>query len=86
MRSAILALAVMAAFALTACNTTSANTDSPEYAAGYQDGCATGGQRAARIQGEPQRDEALYQKSPDYRAGWAAGYNVCGAGANRGGL
>jgi hypothetical protein len=71
---------------LGACAGSDANRDSAEYQAGYGDGCATGGQRGAHIQGEPQRDQALYEKSSDYRAGWASGYNVCGAGANPGHL
>jgi hypothetical protein len=78
--------AMLGALALAACTTTTANRDSAEYQAGYADGCATGGARASRIAQEPQRDENLYANNADYRAGWASGYNVCGAGAGSGRL
>jgi hypothetical protein len=61
---------------------TTANRDSAEYQAGYNDGCATGSARASRLEQPPRRDQALFDTNADYRAGWANGYNVCGAGAS----
>jgi hypothetical protein len=65
---------------------TSANRESAEYQAGYNDGCTTGSARASRLEQAPQRDQALYDINADYRAGWASGYKVCGAGASPGRL
>ncbi|HMI96433.1 MAG TPA: hypothetical protein VK479_07980 [Micropepsaceae bacterium] len=50
---------------------------SPSYSAGFADGCATAsavGPAAAR---QPQRDEALFAKDPDYRGGWISGQATC---------
>jgi hypothetical protein len=50
---------------------------SPSYSAGFSDGCATAsavGPTAAR---QPKRDETLYAKDPDYRAGWISGQATC---------
>lgn len=71
--------------ALAACGTT-ANKDSVEYQAGYSDGCATGGARASRTDQAVVRQDEVYANNADYRAGWSAGYHVCGAGADAGHL
>ena len=86
MRFVPMSALVLAATTLAGCIGGSADRDSMEYQAGYGDGCATGGDRSAHIQGEPRRNADLYEKSSDYRAGWASGYNVCGARADPGHL
>jgi len=84
MRARFRAPTVCAALLLAACAGAGADRDSAEYQAGYHDGCTTGGARASHLMQEPQRDNDLYQKSGDYRAGWASGYNVCGGRDNPG--
>jgi len=86
MRVSSCAALVFAGLALAACANSAANRDSAEYQAGYGDGCATGGARTAHLQQEPQRNDELYEKSADYRAGWANGYTICGAGNGPGHL
>ena len=82
----VMAVAVAVAVVASGCAGSGADTNSLEYEAGYSDGCATGGARGDRIAQEPQRDAELYEKSGDYRAGWAAGYNVCGPSGRSGRL
>ena len=88
MRARHLLAPVVITLSLVACVSggTSANRESAEYQAGYNDGCATGSARASRLEQAPQRDQALYDANADYRAGWSNGYNVCGAGASPGRL
>jgi hypothetical protein len=53
---------------------------SPEYRAGYSDGCAS-----AYLQGADKRDthltrdEAAYRNNAAYHGGWGAGFGVCRA-------
>ncbi len=54
------------------------HNNSPEYAAGYGDGCQTASARATHEAGGDTRDQTLYQTSRDYRSGWTAGYASCG--------
>jgi hypothetical protein len=86
MRLRLHVFGIVALLPLVACvgTGTSANRESAEYQAGYSDGCATGSSRASRLPQEPQRNADLYEANADYRAGWASGYNVCGAGSNPG--
>jgi hypothetical protein len=84
MRASRCTAVMFAGLVLAGCAGGSANQDSAEYQAGYGDGCATGGARAARLPQNPQRDNELYAKSADYRAGWASGYHVCGPSDNPG--
>jgi hypothetical protein len=67
----------LAAFILASCAGAGANTDSPDYAAGYGDGCATGQARGGYPPPRPVRDEHAFNHSADYKAGWRSGYNVC---------
>lgn len=52
--------------------------NSPDFKAGYQDGCASAGNRGA----DPRdngvlRDEDAYRSNKAYHAGWGAGFNSC---------
>ena len=51
--------------------------NSPAYAAGYTDGCATASARANGEVGGETRDAGLYKNNVDYRSGWRAGYGGC---------
>lgn len=62
---------------LSACAATG-DTDSSSYSGGFADGCATASaEGTATPAREPQRDQALYAKDPDYRAGWISGHATC---------
>jgi hypothetical protein len=51
---------------------------SPNFKAGYSDGCATvsGGTANFREHSDV-RDQALFRTDKAYRAGWSAGYTAC---------
>jgi hypothetical protein len=49
----------------------------PNFQAGYGDGCASANARGTNYRGDQVRDDAAYQVSQPYRAGWAAGYSTC---------
>ncbi|MBL9096050.1 MAG: hypothetical protein JNK07_03920 [Alphaproteobacteria bacterium] len=80
MRAALAATFLV--LSLAACET-SRYDDDPLYDAGFSDGCETG---TARTPGtpvtRPVRDQASWDASDAYRAGWKAGYSSC---APRGG-
>lgn len=78
-------LLVLAAV-LSACAAAEGRHDSPSYAAGFTDGCATASARAARQPGGEQRDQTLFKRDRDYRSGWRAGYASCGTTAPTGPL
>jgi hypothetical protein len=62
---------------LSAC-ATAGDSASPFYSAGFSDGCATASaEGTTTAPREPQRDQALYAKEPDYRAGWISGHATC---------
>ena len=46
----------------------------PTFQAGYSDGCASANNRGTNFRGSQVRDDALFQTSPPYRAGWGEGY------------
>lgn len=81
MRSTMI-LALAFSFPLAACGTSQYDQD-PLYDAGFSDGCSTG---TARTPGTPaskaDRDQALWDQSDAYRAGWRAGYGSCSPGRN----
>jgi hypothetical protein len=55
-----------------------ATVKSPDYQAGYSDGCASASAAGTDYRhGDNVRDDALYASSKPYRAGWAAGYATC---------
>jgi hypothetical protein len=50
---------------------------SPNFRAGYNDGCAAASTMGSNPREGPYRDEALYKASQAYRAGWGNGYSLC---------
>jgi hypothetical protein len=50
---------------------------SPNFRAGYEDGCAAASATGVNPREGPYRDEALYNTNSAYRAGWGNGYSVC---------
>lgn len=66
--------------ALSACESASdrALRKSPDFKAGYSDGCASAGTQGANMRDtSPQRDEEAYRANPAYRTGWGTGFNAC---------
>jgi hypothetical protein len=61
---------------LSACST-AVPTESPAYQAGFADGCATASAEGSGVLRAPQRNEALYEGDPGYRAGWISGHATC---------
>ena len=54
--------------------------NSPDFKAGYADGCASASQEAAdRRDQRPVRDEALYAGNRAYHSGWGSGFGACRA-------
>lgn len=49
----------------------------PNFKAGYSDGCASANARGTSFTGSKIRDEAAFQVSQPYRAGWSNGYSTC---------
>jgi hypothetical protein len=50
---------------------------SPNFHAGYEDGCAAASATGVNPREGLYRDEALYNTNGAYRAGWSNGYSVC---------
>jgi hypothetical protein len=50
---------------------------SPNFRAGYSDGCAAASTTGANYREGAYRDEALYKTSAAYRAGWGNGFSIC---------
>jgi hypothetical protein len=51
---------------------------SPNFKAGYSDGCATVSSTTANYREQSDvRDMALFKTDKAYRAGWSAGYTAC---------
>jgi len=80
MRATAILAATFLALSVAACGSTKYDAD-PLYDAGFSDGCATG---TARSPGtpvtKPVRDQALWDQSEAYRAGWKSGYGACTPG------
>ena len=72
MRMTLLALGLV----LSACAAGGERT-SPSYEAGFSDGCATASAQSSALPRMPQRNEVLYARDPDYRAGWISGQATC---------
>ncbi|HWC62750.1 MAG TPA: hypothetical protein VG501_03945 [Rhizomicrobium sp.] len=54
--------------------------NSPEYRAGYSDGCASANLEGANKRDTGlNRDEAAYRNNPAYHSGWGAGFGACRA-------
>jgi hypothetical protein len=60
---------------------------SPDYKAGYHDGCSSAWSPDAdkRHDDTIVRDDALYQANKAYRTGWNMGLNACRTSNNNGG-
>jgi hypothetical protein len=63
--------------ALSACAAPEPANRSPEYEAGFGDGCATAGAEAAPVPQPAKRDEQAFSKDSGYRAGWISGHAQC---------
>jgi hypothetical protein len=51
---------------------------SPDFKAGYSDGCASANlQGADKRDGGPTRDDEAYQSNPAYHSGWGQGFGAC---------
>lgn len=75
---ALLALTVLVA--LTGCESAAdrAMKRTPDFRAGYSDGCASAGTQGANPRDTaPMRDEAAYRTNRAYRTGWGTGFNAC---------
>jgi hypothetical protein len=54
--------------------------DSPEFKAGYVDGCSSVGREGANKRDIAMtRDEAAYRSNSAYHSGWGAGFGACRA-------
>ncbi len=63
---------------LTAC--AGGNRNSPDFKAGYSDGCASANLQGANPRETGmERDESAYRANKDYRAGWGQGFGSCRA-------
>ena len=52
--------------------------NSPDFKAGYSDGCASAGTQGANPRDTaPERDEEAFRTNQAYRAGWRTGFNAC---------
>jgi hypothetical protein len=50
----------------------------PDFKAGYSDGCASAGTQGANMRDtSTARDEDAYQNNKAYHAGWGTGFNAC---------
>jgi hypothetical protein len=54
---------------------------SPNFRAGYSDGCAAASTTGANPREGPYRDQALYNSDAAYRTGWSNGYSLCRGGS-----
>jgi hypothetical protein len=82
----VFALMILSGCTLLESKAQRAQRNSPDFKAGYTDGCATATTRGA----DPRdsgliRDEGAYQANPAYHAGWGTGFNGCRVSQNPGG-
>lgn len=64
-----------------------AEAKTPNYRAGYDDGCAAASTEGANPREKAYRDEALFNTNHAYHAGWVSGFATCrnpGTGTNTG--
>jgi hypothetical protein len=72
--------ALAAVLALLGCESAAdrALKKTPDYRAGYSDGCASAGTQGANPRDTaPLRDEQAYRTNRAYRTGWGTGFNGC---------
>ena len=75
-----LVLLLLAGLALSGCQSAADRVmrSSPDYKAGYSDGCTSAGSRGANMRDSGRvRDEQAYQTDRAYSAGWDTGFNTC---------
>ena len=73
-----LAIPLLAGCVLFESKQTRAMRASPDYKAGYGDGCASAGTKGANPRDSGLvRDEAAYRANKAYRAGWGTGFGAC---------
>lgn len=75
-------LAIAAAMTLASCALFPSAHDrairrTPNFKAGYNDGCAAANAAGASYRYGPVRDEDLFRRDDTYRAGWNTGYSTC---------
>ena len=76
-------LVLAAALFLSGCGVFSSRADralraSPDFKAGYNDGCASAGNQGANPREDSTiRDGSAYETNKAYRAGWGTGFNTC---------
>jgi hypothetical protein len=76
--SPLLPLILTPALLLAAC--AGGNSRSPDFKAGYSDGCASASLEGANKRADSTtRDEAAYRTNKDYRSGWGQGFGSCRA-------
>ena len=75
----LLVLIPLAGCALFESKAERAQRNSPDYKAGYTDGCATASAQNGANPRESgmMRDEDAFRSNDAYRAGWRTGYNGC---------
>jgi hypothetical protein len=62
---------------LAAC-TSAALRKSPDFQAGYSDGCASASMQGANKRGTGlTRDDGAYQSNKAYHSGWSSGFGAC---------
>lgn len=72
------ALALLLALPGCASRADRAMRNSPDFKAGYSDGCASAStQGANKRASDLVRDEAAYRTNRAYHAGWGTGFNAC---------
>ncbi len=80
MNKPLMTLALASAFVLAACAHHHTVHNTPNFQAGYADGCDSANGPGASYRAGPTRDEALYARDQDYRDGWNIGYSSCRRG------
>ena len=71
-------LPVLAGCALFESRATRAMRATPDYRAGYSDGCASAGNSSANPRADTRmRDESAYAANAAYRRGWGEGFGSC---------
>src|ERR1700748_3712877 len=79
-RTCFSALALISSLSLGGCESAQerALKNSPDFKAGYSDGCASAGTQGANPRDTSlSRDEESYRSNKAYRSGWGRGLNAC---------
>jgi hypothetical protein len=74
--------ALISALALSGCESAAerAMKKSPDFKAGYNDGCTSAGTQGANFRDTSLlRDEEAYRSNKAYHTGWGTGFNACRA-------